>query len=433
MFFDRHEAGQVLARQLHKYKGQSNTVVLGLARGGVVAAFEVASKLSLPLNVAVPRKIGAPGNPELAIGAIAENNAEVLNDYIINALHIPPSYIAQEIQKEKARMEERLNLYRQHAPLPTIKDQIVILVDDGMATGATMLATIQSMRQAQARYIVVATPAASSQALSLVEEKADEVVCLLSRVDFGGVALYYQDFSQTSDQEVIHLLQTAQINYKLNFPHNESSVSIPIGESQIEGDLIIPQHAKTVVLFAHGSGSSRFSPRNRFVAEFLRKNGLATLLMDLLTLQEEEIDRETRELRFDIDLLAQRLMETTNWLAAHNQTKHLKIGYFGSSTGAAAALIAAAQKGSLITSVVSRGGRPDLAEQYLSRVQSPTLLIVGGDDTEVIKLNHQAYDLLNCEKKLEIIPQASHLFEEAGALEKVAELASSWFLQHETD
>ncbi|MBX9696784.1 MAG: dienelactone hydrolase family protein [Alphaproteobacteria bacterium] len=211
---------------------------------------------------------------------------------------------------------------------------------------------------------------------------------------------------------------------------NEQVIQIFIGESKLEGNLSIPDGAKGIVLFAHGSGSSRFSPRNRFVANFLVKNHLATLLIDLLTMEEEAVDELTREYRFDIGLLAERLMHVTDWLHQDKRTKELQIHYFGSSTGAAAALIAAAKKGSMISSVVSRGGRPDLASDYLTRVKSPTLLIVGVDDHVVIELNKQASDQLHCEKKIEIIPHATHLFEEPGTLEQVAHLASSWFLEH---
>jgi putative phosphoribosyl transferase len=209
-------------------------------------------------------------------------------------------------------------------------------------------------------------------------------------------------------------------------------VQVPIGKIGLEGELIIPEKAKGIVLFAHGSGSSRFSPRNQFVARYLREQNLATLLTDLLTYEEEQIDDVTRELRFNIDLLAERLIGITNWLQQDARTKNLKIGYFGSSTGAAAALIAAAKKGAAISAVVSRGGRPDLAHHFLSKVQAPTLLIVGGADTIVIDLNQEAYDRLTAVKKVEIVPRATHLFEEKGALEKVAELAGHWFTQYLT-
>lgn len=210
----------------------------------------------------------------------------------------------------------------------------------------------------------------------------------------------------------------------------EEVVHIPVAEATLEGGLFIPKNAVGIVLFAHGSGSSRFSPRNQFVARYLNEHKLGTLLIDLLTEEEDVIDEQTREFRFDIDLLANRLSGVTDWLLKDSRTRTLHIGYFGSSTGAAGALIAAAKKGVVISAVVSRGGRADLAGKYLSQVKSPTLLIVGGDDTIVIDLNEQALQLLNCEKKLEIVPGATHLFEEPGTLEEVSRLACSWFVKH---
>ena len=211
---------------------------------------------------------------------------------------------------------------------------------------------------------------------------------------------------------------------------HDHTVEISSDGVSLEGELMIPESAKGIVLFAHGSGSSRFSPRNQFVAQFLRKHKLATLLTDLLTFEEDKVDQITREFRFNIDLLAERLIGITRWLQKDPRTKNLHIGYFGSSTGAAAALIAAAQEGSEISAVVSRGGRPDLAGPYLQKVQAPSLLIVGGADGEVIKLNQEAYDHLSCVKRLDIIPGATHLFEETGALEKVAALAATWFTNY---
>lgn len=205
-------------------------------------------------------------------------------------------------------------------------------------------------------------------------------------------------------------------------------IEIPFKNGKLYGDLIIPQHAEKIILFAHGSGSGRHSPRNKFVAQYLNKASLATLLLDLLTAEEEVIDEMTRHLRFDIGLLAERLELASQYLKNNKETSPLDIGYFGASTGAAAALIAAAHLGPhVIKAVVSRGGRPDLAVESLSRVKSPTLLIVGGNDYEVIELNQQALEQLNCKKELVIVPGATHLFEEPGTLEQVAELATDWF------
>jgi putative phosphoribosyl transferase len=205
---------------------------------------------------------------------------------------------------------------------------------------------------------------------------------------------------------------------------------IPSGQVLLEGELLVPGSANGVVLFAHGSGSSRHSPRNQFVARTIREAGVGTLLFDLLTQEEETVDIRTRHLRFDIGLLAERLVDATNWIKRRPDTSHLRVGYFGSSTGGGAALVAAAAAGEEIGAVVSRGGRPDLAGDALPKVKSATLLIVGGLDYPVIKMNEDAYRQLHCEKELKIVPGATHLFEEPGTLEEVAHLAADWFQRH---
>jgi len=217
---------------------------------------------------------------------------------------------------------------------------------------------------------------------------------------------------------------------KENAQTSERLVRIASGKATIEGSLSIPTSAKGIVLFAHGSGSSRFSPRNQYVAKVLNKAGFATLLIDLLTEEEEETDARTREFRFNIDLLAQRLIDATKWLKKNDDTASLTFAYFGGSTGAAAALIAAAKLPNDVATVVSRGGRPDLAMEHLPKVKAPVLLIIGGKDTAVIEMNREAMKHIPTETKLEIIPGATHLFEEPGKLEKVAELAADWFSKH---
>jgi putative phosphoribosyl transferase len=210
------------------------------------------------------------------------------------------------------------------------------------------------------------------------------------------------------------------------------NAAIEIPPWNLPGDLIVPAGARGLVLFAHGSGSSRFSSRNRYVAEELGQGGLATLLMDLLTSEEEETDRRTAELRFDIPLLARRLVAATDWLTQNPLTSALRLGYFGASTGAGAALVAAAARPDRVAAIVSRGGRPDLAGDSLPLVEAPTLLIVGGHDEPVIALNRQAQAQLRCHSSLEIVPRATHLFEEPGTLERVAELALGWFARYLT-
>jgi dienelactone hydrolase len=213
-------------------------------------------------------------------------------------------------------------------------------------------------------------------------------------------------------------------------PADEREVRVITAGVELTGCLAAPAGARGVVLFAHGSGSSRHSPRNQYVARVLRQSGLGTLLMDLLTVDEESVDQYTRHLRFDIELLAMRLIAATDWLTQSPQTRELPVGYFGASTGAGAALMAAAERPDVVRAVVSRGGRPDLAGPALLRVHAPTLLIVGGNDAPVIDLNQRALDLLEGERELRIVAGATHLFEEPGALEEVARLAADWFTRH---
>lgn len=216
----------------------------------------------------------------------------------------------------------------------------------------------------------------------------------------------------------------------MNRPDEGTLVRVPVGGPALEGNLAVPGNARGIVVFAHGSGSSRHSPRNRAVAAMLREGGLATLLVDLLTPEEGAVDEETARLRFDIDLLAERLVGATDWIGEVEETRGLGVGYFGASTGGGAALVAAARRPNSVRAVVSRGGRPDLAGAALARVRAPTLLIVGGHDPVVLELNREAFDRLRCEKDIAVVPGATHLFEEPGALEEVARLARDWFLRH---
>ena len=208
------------------------------------------------------------------------------------------------------------------------------------------------------------------------------------------------------------------------------AVQIPIGSIVLEGNLTIPVNSQAVILFAHGSGSSRYSARNQYVAQVLARSGLSTLLVDLLTHDEDAIDRQTNHMRFDIGLLALRLTAAIDWLTSNPGTGNLRLGLFGASTGAGAALVAAAARPDRVGAIVSRGGRPDLARQALQTVRAPTLLIVGGQDEAVIKLNRDAYNALRTLKAMEIVPGAGHLFEEPGTLERVAEVARGWFIQY---
>jgi putative phosphoribosyl transferase len=420
-FEDREDAGRRLAERLERYRDE-RPVVFALPRGGVPVGFEVSRTLGAPLDVFVARKLGAPGQPEFGIGAVAPGGVRILNGDVVGRLGIPEDYVERITEKEMAEVQRRMRLFRGDRPEPMVAGKTVILVDDGLATGVTARAAVEALHRLRPRRLILAAPVCAAQTARLLAPEVDELVCLEAPPDLGAIGFWYRDFSQTSDEEVIELLERAR--------RPERTVEIPAEGVELEGTLSLPDGAAGVVLFAHGSGSSRHSPRNRYVAGVLREAGLATLLIDLLTAEEEEVDLRTRHLRFDIELLAQRLAGATDWLRRNPDTRDLRIGYFGASTGAGAALIAAAERPDDAFAVVSRGGRPDLAGEALSLVRAPTLLIVGGEDEPVIRMNEEALARLRVEKRLEIIPGAGHLFEEPGALEEVARLAAEWLARH---
>lgn len=438
LFADRADGGLRLAQKLSAYAGRTDTIVLGLPRGGVPVAAEVAKELRAPLDLFLVRKLGVPGHEELAMGAIASGGVQVLNREVVEQLRIPLELIDSVAQREQQELARREKLYRNGQPAPELEGRTAILVDDGLATGASMSAAVAALRAHQPARIVVAVPTAAPETCKMFEEEVDEVVCAETPQPFVGVGFWYKNFAQTTDEEVRRLLEEArQIPHA---PHEaatskrgsaaiiqEQQVEITANGLALAANLRIPAGAYGLVLFAHGSGSSRFSPRNRAVADLLYAGGLATLLLDLLTPSEEEIDQVTRRLRFNIPLLAERLVGTTDWLLQQPQINSLPIGYFGASTGAAAALMAAVQRPNAIRAVVSRGGRPDLAASVLKEVRAPTLLIVGENDIPVFEMNRAALAELSCAKELTTVSGASHLFEEPGTLAQVAQLARNWF------
>ncbi|MFJ4121812.1 phosphoribosyltransferase family protein [[Kitasatospora] papulosa] len=416
-FTDRTDAGRRLAVAL-RHLGRRDPVVLGLPRGGVPVAYEVAQALGAPLDVIVVRKLGVPYHPELGFGAIGEGGVRVISEEIVRRTGVGEKDLVAVERAEAAELVRRAHAYREGRPRLPLEGRAVVVVDDGVATGATARAACQVVRAQGAAYVVLAVPVAPPDAAASLREDADEVVCLSAPVLFSAVGEWYRDFSQTSDEEVVALLARASADAV-----TAEEVEVDAGGVPLSGDLVLPADAGAVVVFAHGSGSSRHSPRNRSVAAALNRAGLGTLLFDLLTPGEEVYRANV----FDIGLLAGRLADTTDWL---RRRVPLPVGSFGASTGAAAALRAAAAADSGVGAVVSRGGRPDLAGADLSGVRAPTLLVVGGDDTTVIDLNRQAQAALHCENRLEIVPGATHLFEEPGALERVADLARDWFTAH---
>ncbi|AGP39550.1 phosphoribosyltransferase family protein [Sorangium cellulosum] len=437
LFRDRVDAGRRLAFALRRYREEA-PVVLGLPRGGVPVAHEVARALKAPLDVWVVRKIGFPGREELGLGAVSEGGEVYLNDEVLAELGAPPEEVAELVDRKAAEVEARVKRFRRGRPPPDFEGRTVIVVDDGIATGGTVRAALRGIRRRGPRRLVLAVPVASARTLASLRPEVDEVVCLDADPHLLAIGAYYQDFSQTTDDDVIALLDRArgggsgkdEGEAPAELAGEELPVAIEIDEgARLEGNLVIPAGATGLVLFAHGSGSSRHSPRNRFVAEVLQGAGLATLLLDLLTKEEESADERTGHLRFDVELLAGRVVSAALAMRELPRTSALRLGYFGASTGAAAALIAAARRPDLAGAVVSRGGRPDLAGSHLKAVHAPTLLLVGGEDTDVLALNWEALELLRGPRQLAIVEGATHLFEEPGALEEVARAASAWFVR----
>ena len=439
MFDDRRDAGCRLAARLEALRG-SDVVVLGLPRGGVPVAFEVAQALRAPLDILVVGKLGVPSQPELAFGAIGEGGIRVLNDSVVRQAHLSDGEMAAIEEARRAELTRRSERFRRGRERIPLEGRTAVIVDDGVATGATARAACRVARALGARRVVLAVPIGAPDVPAQFAGDADEVICLVMPQDFYAVGQGYRDFGQTSDDEVVALLERAREATAMSgaapsdgrdaddpFLRDEE-VRVTAGPVTLAGHLTISQRPTGIVVFAHGSGSSRHSPRNRYVAEVLNRAGLGTLLFDLLTPAEER-DRANV---FDIGLLAQRLVEVTRWLAGQPDTASLPVGYFGASTGAGAALVAAADPGTTVAAVVSRGGRPDLAGSRLGDVHSPTLLLVGGWDDVVIDLNRQAQAEIPADCELTIIPGATHLFEEPGTLERVAELARDWFLRHLT-
>ncbi|MEX0169966.1 phosphoribosyltransferase family protein [Streptomyces sp. LMG1-1-1.1] len=424
MFFsDRTDAGRRLAARLDHLKGQ-DVVVLGLPRGGVPVAAQVADALDAPLDICLVRKLGVPQQPELAMGALGEGGVRVLNEQVLRHAGVGERALAAVEEREHVVLEERAARYRGSRPSVPLEGRTVVVVDDGLATGATALAACRVVRARGAARIVLAVPVAPEGWTARLGGEADETVSVHAPGVFYAIGQFYRDFEQTADAEVIACLDRSRA--ARGPVVRDSDVRVAVDGVTLAGRLAVPDGAVGIVLFAHGSGSSRHSPRNRAVAEVLNREGLGTLLFDLLT----EAEAGDRAHVFDTPLLAGRLSFATKWLAEQPVGAGLPLGYFGASTGAAAALWAAADPDCAVSAVVSRGGRPDLAGDRLAGVRAPTLLVVGGDDALVLDLNRRAGSLLRCENRLAVVEGATHLFEEPGALEEVAELATSWFTGH---
>ncbi len=404
-------------------KGFADPVVYALPRGGVPVAVAVARALGAPLDLIMVRKIGAPDQPELALGAVVDGeHAEMtVNAEVKRLTGASDAYVRRAWQRERDEIERRRARYLRGRARVDPQGRTAIIVDDGLATGASARTAAIAIRKQGAARVVLAVPVAPVEALTSLHEVADEVICVHPARAFGSVGAFYSDFHQLTDEETVGMLREAWGEAADAQDGTRRQVTIPpLG---LVGDLVVPKAARGLVIFAHGSGSSRHSVRNQMVAGRLNRRGFATLLLDLLT----ETEARDRRNVFDIPLLAERLVEAVLWSSGEPDLTLLRLGFFGASTGAGAALLAAAEVHGRVSAVVSRGGRPDLAGEALTRVLAPTLLIVGGADRQILTLNRGALAVMRCEKSLSVVPGATHLFEEPGTLEQAADLACDWF------
>ncbi len=449
VFRDREQGGRLLAEKLERYRAE-RPIVLGLTRGGVPVALEVARSLGADLDVIVVRKIGAPGCPEYAIGAIAESGAVYVRREALLDVGLEDEDVAALAEREAVELARRVRIYRGDRPMPDLAGRTVIVVDDGVATGATARAAARAARRRGAAHVVLAAPVIAAASEAELRSDFDDVVAVDLPEPFIAVGLWYRRFGPVSDEEVLGCLRRSRERAKPGGEElwdgewigpergdppsgpQQETLAIPFdgspsGPGVLDADLFLPVGAKGLVMFVHGSGSTRHSPRNRLVARAMQHAGFATLLFDLLTPAEAAEDDVTARLRFDVDLLTVRVVAATRWVAALPRTRGLRPGYFGASTGAAAALAAAAEIPELVAAVVSRGGRPDLVPPAtLEEVRAPVLLVVGSRDEEVLRLNRSVLPHL-ATGRLAVVPGATHLFEEPGALEAVARLAAEWF------
>lgn len=441
IFQNRKQAGELLAAQLLQYENKDG-IVLALPRGGVPVAAEIARALNWPLEILAVRKIGAPYNDELAVGAICEDEEPVYNMQILSKLGLSSDEMNPTVIRERVKIKNQIQDFRKGKSLDdllvNLKEKTILIVDDGLATGATVKSAIKYLQKKGVIHIVLAVPVSPTSTVQSLRDKVDQIVVLEEEENIFSVGQWYKDFSQVSDNDVKLLLKESTGFDKIsesfnklekisNFKEKSSTVLIKISSVILEGELTEIEGMKALIIFAHGSGSSRKSPRNLQVAQSLNKNRFGTLLFDLLT----EDEAEDRKNVFAIDFLSKRLADVTLWAMSQTNFKNVKIGYFGASTGAAGALQASVTSSikDKIFAIVSRGGRPDLAGLHLKKVTVPTLLIVGANDAEVLELNRKAQKLIS-NSELSIIPKATHLFEESGTLEQVSDQAINWFNEH---
>ena len=443
-FQDRVHAGDALARSLIPFASQRDVVVLGLARGGVPLARQVADVLGVPISVFISGKIGVPGIEEVALGAIAEGSDHVVTDSMAWYIGVPQPVIERLAVRERVELMRRTQLYRNGEPLPDLEGKTVVLVDDGLATGATIRAAARAIRSHRPRRLVAAVPVASRLGMADIRDEVDEIVAVVVGDEFASVSAAYETFEPMTDDEVLIALgrpirRVSGMVYDISglITDSERTIEIPIPGGRVVGDLGTPTNIDfgesgrashdrdALAILVHAGGSSRDSYRNRYIAGRLRLEGYATLRVDLLTRDEEALDAQGGSIRFDVAKIAARLTDVCDWAVRAGVYGARRAILFGAGTGAAGALMTAARRQSNTLAVVVRGGRVDLAESALSRVRAPVLSIVGTEDREIMVSNSNALRLLR-RSKLIRVRGAGQTFGEPGALGAVAEHSVKW-------
>jgi len=425
---DRHHAGVALARYVASLASR-HPLVIGIARGGVPVAATVATELGADLDVMVVQKLGVPGHPYITAGALSSRGASSINHKALGGFGISPVALDRVLDQERLVLAQQEREIRGASAPKDVEGRLVLVVDDIVMTGSTLHTAVAALRAAGAREIVIATPAGSDAALASLSGEADEVFCpsvrghLLSRnevyEDAPDVSVgYARDVYARFEREWERARPAAADSFTIR-----REIPIPAGNAKLAGTLAVPAQASAVIAFLHGSGSNRFSSRNQHVAAALEQAGFATLLFDFLTAEEQAADAVTQELRSDLSLLKERAVAVLDWLAVEPSTARLPVVLFGASSGVAAGLLATIARPGRVCCIVSRGGRPDLAEDALERVTTPTLLLVGSEDHAVLELNRAAAQRLAGPHSLRVVPGATRLFAEAGALDVVADLA----------
>lgn len=430
-FLDRRHAGHLVAQHLAGHKFE-RPLVFALASGGVPLGFEVARQLHAPLEVLVIGKLTTSLHPEFGIGALAEDGHYWIDKKNAKAIGATALEIEKCLQREEAEMERKIKLFRHGQALPSVKGRLVILVDDGLATGVSAKVACHFLKRSGAQKVVLAVPVCSPKAIEGLSAEFDQVICLERPPFFYHVGQFYREFEEPSDEAVMSLLKESRDPQKNSpalpkpahfFQPGQEEVELSVKGASLRGLLTVPAMPQGIVIFANSSSNGRTGPRNQQVAKTLGQAGIATLSMDLLT----EKETEDASYIFDITLLSSRLMVAVNFIR-EKMGEDLPLGLFAVSTGAGAALTVAAELKEKVQAVVCRGGRPDLALSSLPEVTAPVLFIVGGNDTRLIQVNSECMRFIK-RAKLILVNGAGHLFEELGTLEAVSQHAQIWFDQ----